>query len=962
MAGISGSGLISGIDTASLIEQLIAASSGPSRLAQARLFQLQSQQAAYLDLNSQLGGLRTAAAAFRTSNTFSQKLATSSNTTVLTASAEIGAQPGTYSFVVDRLVSSRQLLTRGFADRDLSELGATSFSFDSYQARLDKDVSLSALNDGDGIERGEIRLVDADGDSAEIDLSRAATVSDVLDAINQSGLDVTARVVDGRFELIGAESISNAGTRDTVGSLGLGSGADFSGTDIIGERVYALTENVALSNLNDGTGVDYRSSSSVADGAATDFTIRFSDALGLTNWDIDVGIGEVRAANEVVEGAVTSVQGVLDRINDAIAADGNVDATARIDEDTGGIVIETADGNVVTSVTQEGNATTVRDLGLDVAAGGLGQTTLTGRRVFSGLGTTLLSGLNGGGSGGGYGGSGRLAFTVADGSSFSFDLGDGDIDTVEDLMSYIESETSGAVSVSLNSAGTGLRITDNTTGAGNLIITGDSGDDTAESLGISTGATGTDEGFVDGSNLQRRYIGEATLLSDLRNGEGIGTGEIRVVDAQGNAVTIDIGETPRTVSDLLRLLKSQTEAANVDVTFAINDTGDGLSVTSDVAGGSAIRIEDLSGRVASNLRIEGEAEDPASDNSINGSFETTVEFDPTDTLDDMVDKLNAADAGVSVSVLNDGSGTRPFRLSFTSQDSGTAGRFTLDTNGFDLGVSVLDKGEDSRVFFGSSDPAAGILLTSSTNTLDDVISGVNIDLASTSDEPVTLTITDDTAGIEKKVEELVSAYNRVLESIKLSTAYDEDTGARGALLGDGLLLGLRSGMFGTVQGTNFGFDSSFDRLSSVGVKVGTDGLLEFDSSDFREALAEDPEAVEALFTRRTIDDDDSGDDDDLPDGITVNDLNSEDTYSELGVVGLLEEFAKNYTDSIDGVLTSRTQSLDTQILSQQGRIEDLQEGLDRQRDSLTRQFIAMEQALAQLQSQQSALSSLTQLG
>jgi len=202
----------------------------------------------------------------------------------------------------------------------------------------------------------------------------------------------------------------------------------------------------------------------------------------------------------------------------------------------------------------------------------------------------------------------------------------------------------------------------------------------------------------------------------------------------------------------------------------------------------------------------------------------------------------------------------------------------------------------------------------------------------------------------------------VLESIKASTAYDEDTGARGALLGDGLLLGLRSGMFGTVQGTNFGFDNSFDRLSSVGVKVGTDGLLEFDSTDFREALAEDPEAVEALFTRRTIDDDDSGDNDDLPDGVTVNDLNEDDSYSELGVVALLEEFAKNYTDSIDGVLTSRTQSLDTQILSQQSRIEDLQEGLDRQRESLTRQFIGMEQALAQLQSQQSALSSLAQLG
>lgn len=959
MAGISGSGLISGIDTASLIEQLIQASSGPSRLAQARLFQLQSQQAAYLDLNSQLGGLRTAAAAFRTSNTFDQKQATSSNSAILTATAAIGAQPGTYSFVVDRLVSSRQLLTHGFVDRDQTELGATSFSFDSHKARLDRDVSLSALNDGDGIERGKIRITDANTDSAEIDLSRAATVSDVLDAINQSGLAVTAQVVDGRFELIGAESVTNTGTRDTAGSLGLGSGADTSGTDIVGTRVYGLSGNVSLASLNDGLGVDYRSSSSVSDGAATDFTIEFSD--GVSTFDVEIGIGEIRANNEVVEGAVTTVSGLLTRINDALAADANVDAVATINEDTGGIVITSNDGKTIEAFTQEGNATTVRDLGLSLDASSFGGTSVTGDRVFSGLGTTLLSGLNGGGANGGFGGSGLLDITVADGTNFQFSISGAGLQTVEELTAYIEAQTGDAVSVSLNSAGTGLRIDDNTSGSGNLIITGDTGDDTAASLGISTGATGTTDGFVDGSNLQKRYIGQGTLLSELRDGAGIGTGDVRVVDAQGNSVTVTIGDGQRTVADLIRQLQSQADSANVDVTFAINDTGDGLSVTSNASGGTAIRIEDVSGRVASHLRIAGEAADPGTDNSIDGSFETTVAFDATDTLDDIVDKLNAADSGVSVSVLNDGSGTRPFRLSFTSQNSGTAGRFTLDTNGFDLGVSVLDEGEDSRVFFGSNDAASGILLTSSTNTLDDVISGVNIDLASTSDEVVTLTITDDTAGIESKVKELVDAYNRVIESINTSTAYDQDTGARGALLGDGLLLGLRSGLFGTVQGSNFGFEESINRLSSVGVRVGSDGLLEFDSSEFRDALAQDPDAVKSLFTRRTIEDtgtDNSG----LPDGVSVNDTTAEDTFSELGVVGLLEEFAKNYTDSIDGVLTSRTQSLDTQILSQQGRIDDLQEGLNRQRDALTRQFIGMERALAQLQSQQSALSSLTQLG
>ncbi|MEO0631415.1 MAG: flagellar cap protein FliD N-terminal domain-containing protein, partial [Planctomycetota bacterium] len=80
MSGItSGIGLVSGIDTASLIQQLLAVESRPQQLAQVRLAQLQSQQAAFLDINTRLGGLQSAARSFRTENTFSSASATSSD-------------------------------------------------------------------------------------------------------------------------------------------------------------------------------------------------------------------------------------------------------------------------------------------------------------------------------------------------------------------------------------------------------------------------------------------------------------------------------------------------------------------------------------------------------------------------------------------------------------------------------------------------------------------------------------------------------------------------------------------------------------------------------------------------------------------------------------------------------------------------------------------------------------------
>ena len=85
MSGItSGVGLFSGINTQQIIEQLLAVEARPRQLAQARVAQLQQQQAGYLDINSRLLTLRTAASKFRTALTFDQMGATSSNQEILT--------------------------------------------------------------------------------------------------------------------------------------------------------------------------------------------------------------------------------------------------------------------------------------------------------------------------------------------------------------------------------------------------------------------------------------------------------------------------------------------------------------------------------------------------------------------------------------------------------------------------------------------------------------------------------------------------------------------------------------------------------------------------------------------------------------------------------------------------------------------------------------------------------------
>jgi len=73
---------------------------------------------------------------------------------------------------------------------------------------------------------------------------------------------------------------------------------------------------------------------------------------------------------------------------------------------------------------------------------------------------------------------------------------------------------------------------------------------------------------------------------------------------------------------------------------------------------------------------------------------------------------------------------------------------------------------------------------------------------------------------------------------------------------------------------------------------------------------------------------------------------------------VLAQLTSSFTDSIDGVLTRRKQTFDSQIKLQRDRITQFDIQLEAKRGRLEQQFFAMEQALAQLQSQQSALGSL----
>ncbi len=936
MGGITtGVGIFSGVNSAQLIEQLLALESRPKIAIQTRILTLQQQKASFLDLNTSLLSLESAASAFRVNKSFDKSLATSSNEGALTASAGTTATPGSYSFIVDRLVTSQQTLSRGFVDSDTTGIGISKLTFENGGGSLKTQTALTELNGAQGVERGTIKITDKAGGTAEIDLARAVTIDDVLDAINsESSIQVTA-TLDGDGLKI-EDSSGGDGTlsiSDTFGSatatdlgietsgLGLGAGAGVD-QEITGARIRTISGQTALASLNDGKGVFVR------DGGGTDMIITSRGGL---------------PSHNIVLGDAKTIQDVIDAIDTQTGGE----VTASINSDGTGLTLTDTTGGVGDLIVQNGTGgrTAATDLGIETS--GVSSDTLDGGRVIAGLNSTLVRNL-----GGGAGlSAGSMFLTDRNGDVASITLTSSDYTgSIEDLLANINAKISASnpgadISATINEAGNGIALVDSSGGTSAFTVSGT----LATELGLDQSVSADS---IQGGSAQLQWLTRGTKLADLNAGDGVGgEGTIRITTKNGQTTEITLGDGIKTVDDFIQFA---SDFNGLPFTIGINSQGDGLVVTDTSGGSGDLIIEDVSGVFAKRLNLAGTAS--GAETTLDGSFEQTLEFEPGDTLDDIAAAINNANAPLAAQIIQDGSGAAGFRLNLSARNSGTAGRTIIDTHGFDLGLKQLSRGDDATVFFGADDPAKGVLLRSSTNTLDDVIRGVTIDLKARSSEAVEVNVVEDLEAIEADIGTFVETYNRVVDKINQVDRFDPETEVRGPLFGDSTIGALRTNLQSTIQGTPLGLGGQFDRLFQVGLSLGSGGRLEFDREQFREAYEADPSGVEDLFSARDVEDVDEFED--LGNGVSVRNTTTDDTFTTLGVAEQIAELMKSFTDDLDGRIQRRQENLDNTIEDQESRIGQIDARLENKRFRLEQQFLAMEQAIAQLQTQSQALSIL----
>ena len=180
------------------------------------------------------------------------------------------------------------------------------------------------------------------------------------------------------------------------------------------------------------------------------------------------------------------------------------------------------------------------------------------------------------------------------------------------------------------------------------------------------------------------------------------------------------------------------------------------------------------------------------------------------------------------------SNTGQYVLSLKSKTTGAAGAFSLDADALASGTSQLEyQTAQDAVFL-----LNGVTFTRSSNTVSDALTGITLNLTTTTaeDTPITLTVSNDAVSAQPKLDALVKAYNDLYTLYKSETASSMDVATRGILNSD---FGVSSMMRQLISGlmlpmTNITGDALTDSaptdLSAMGLELLDSGYLAVDDT------------------------------------------------------------------------------------------------------------------------------------
>ena len=306
--------------------------------------------------------------------------------------------------------------------------------------------------------------------------------------------------------------------------------------------------------------------------------------------------------------------------------------------------------------------------------------------------------------------------------------------------------------------------------------------------------------------------------------------------------------------------------------------------------------------------------------------QTTVAVTANMTLEQLMNAINDDEdnPGVTASIMDDGSGgTSAFHLVLVSKETGEDNAVTIDTNNTDLTFNEIQAAGTLNAQFTLN----GISYQRNSNTVDDAIAGITLDLVGEGSSVVK--VSSDTSSIADKITALVDAYNEAMTEITTNAAYNEDTEESGLLNGLSSFTSIKGQLNAVLFGTISGLSGEYDSLVDLGLEYNRDGTISIDEAVMNNALAEHPDSVKELFV---------GSSDGSIEGL------ADRLDNQLG-------FLTNYNGLIDNE-KSRVQSSIDRLDDQ---IDAAQKRLDAKYETMAKTFAELDKFMSNMEAQGNAL-------
>ena len=343
------------------------------------------------------------------------------------------------------------------------------------------------------------------------------------------------------------------------------------------------------------------------------------------------------------------------------------------------------------------------------------------------------------------------------------------------------------------------------------------------------------------------------------------------IDTKNTAISA-IGEIKSALSKLSTALSTLTGNTSLNinssssaVTASISDPSVAVAINSSIsvtsiAKGQTLAFEDY----VSNTSLVGagslllEIGDWSSGSfvaspTISSKSLTVLE---TDTLESLKDKINALNHGITASVL--GAGDDTFTLVLKGKDGKeNAIRVTATESPSGSGLASIDNTttNSSKQKVAGTDASFtvdGISLTRSSNEIDDLFTGYNVNLHSSTtingtNTPAELTGTVDVNAAKTNLQSFVTAINDARTLLNDKIFRGSSTRKAGDLSDDPVIKSISSRLNSLTSNQLSGFGANGVYLSNLGVRTEKSGLLSLNTSVLETELKNNPSSLDAIF-------------------------------------------------------------------------------------------------------------------